>query len=105
MFVHFIPHKGRGALVLALPLVVGIVLFIIADAFHLSDRYIGPISLLSSSFIIWFYDGGPALLREGLHNVKKSKHTLFWIEIKYWALVMGIAGCIWLGTVIENNMK
>ncbi|HTK18332.1 MAG TPA: hypothetical protein VL442_02410 [Mucilaginibacter sp.] len=96
MLAHLIPHKGRGAIVLALPLIIALILFTIADAVHLNERYIGSISLLSSSFIIWFYDGGPQLLREGPARTKKSKHTLFWIEIKYWALISGITGCVWL---------
>lgn len=96
MLAHLIPHSGKGAIVLVLPLIVALILFTIADAVHLNDQYIGAISLLSSSFIIWFYDGGPALLREGVSRVKKSKHTLFWIGIKYWALISGLAGCVWL---------
>ncbi len=103
MLGHFIPHKGKGALVIVLPLLMGIVLFTIADISRLNENYIGSISFLSSSFIIWFYDDGPALLREGPRNVKKSRHTLFWIEIKYWALVMGIIGCVWLSVVISKR--
>ncbi|HEY9001020.1 MAG TPA: hypothetical protein VIM89_06695 [Mucilaginibacter sp.] len=99
MLAHFIPHKGRGAIVLALPLIIALILFTVADAVHLDERYIGGISLLSSSFIIWFYDGGPQLLREGRTRGKKSKHTLFWIEIKYWALITGIIGCVWLAGI------
>ena len=99
MLAHFIPHKGKGAIVLVLPLIIALILFTIADAVHLNERYIGAISLLTSSFIIWFYDGGPELLREGFSRTKKSKHTLFWIEIKYWALISGIMGCVWLATL------
>ncbi|MBS1523981.1 MAG: hypothetical protein JST50_23465 [Bacteroidetes bacterium] len=96
MLAHLIPHKGKGGLVLALPLIVALMLFTIADVVHLNEQYIGAISLLSSAFIIWFYDGGPELLREGPKRAKKSKNTLFWIEIKYWALISGIIGCVWL---------
>jgi len=103
MFAHFIPHKGKGAIVLALPLIIALVLFMIADAVHLNEDYIGAISLLSSSFIIWFYDGGPELLREGPAKAPKSKHTLFWIEIKYWALISGVIGCVWLASSIGRH--
>ena len=99
MLAHLIPYKGKGAIVLALPLIIALILFSIADVVHLNDQYIGAVSLLSSSFIIWFYDSGPALLREGAGSVKKSKHTLFWIEIKYWALISGIVGCVWLASL------
>jgi hypothetical protein len=103
MFAHFIPRKGKGPIVIVLPLLIGIVIFIMADAFQVDQKYrdyIGPVSFLLSSFIIWFYDGGPAVLRDGISKSPKSRHTLFWIEIKYWALVLGIAGCVWLGTLL-----
>ena len=99
MLGHLIRYKGKGILVMALPLGIGIVLFILFDAFNCDERYILSISLLSSSFIIWFYDGGPALLREGFSNRIKSRHTLWWIEIKYWAIVLGIAGCVALANL------
>ena len=99
MLSHFIPRKGKGGLVLALPLIIGIVVFLIFDALQLNDRYVLSISLLLSSFIIWFFDDGPALLREGINKDKKGKHTLFWIEIKYWARALGILGCILLGSL------
>jgi len=105
MFAHFIPHKGKGAFVIALPLLIGIVLFILADSFQIKEEnkaYIGPISFLLSSFIIWFYDGGPAVLRDGISKSPKSRHTLFWIEIKYWGLILGIAGCAWFGTLLSK---
>jgi hypothetical protein len=100
MLAHFIPRTGKGFLVLLVPLLAGVTLAIFFDAFNLNDVYILPASLFISSFFIWFFDDGPALLREGIHNVQKSKHTLFWIEIKYWALAMGLLGCILLGSKI-----
>jgi len=99
MLAHLIPSKGKGMLVLGLPLIIGVLLFIISDAIGLSDQYIFPISLLLSSVIIWIFDGGPALLREGTNANHKAKHTLFWIEIKYWAIVLGITGCVVLGNL------
>jgi hypothetical protein len=100
MLLHFIPRKGKGFLVPALPLIVGIVLFILFDAFNLDERYILSISLLFSSIVIWFYDGGPAVVRDGIRQAAKSNNTLFWIEIKYWAIVMGITGCVLLGRLL-----
>ncbi|MCO5946635.1 hypothetical protein [Mucilaginibacter flavidus] len=97
MLAHFIPHNGKGLFVPAIPLICGCVLFILFDGLNWDDRFILPISLLLSSFIIWFYDGGPAVIREGIREAPKSKNTLFWIEIKYWAIVLGIAGCVFLG--------
>jgi hypothetical protein len=99
-FFHFIPHKGKGMLVLGLPLLVGVFLFLIFGATGLNDQYVLPASFLISAFFIWFFDGGPALLREGINNAQKSNHTLFWIEIKYWALVLGVSGCILLGGLL-----
>jgi hypothetical protein len=98
MLAHFIPRTGKGMIVLAIPLFTGIVLAILFDALNLNDLYILPVCLLLSSFIIWFYHGGPALLRDGFHNTPKSRHTLFWIEIKYWGLALGLLGCILLGS-------
>ena len=103
MLAHLIPHKGKGAIVLALPLIIALILFTIADAVHLNEDYIGGISLLLSSFIIWFYDNGPELLREGLAKAQKNRHTLFWIEIKYWALISGVLGCIWLASLAGHH--
>jgi hypothetical protein len=104
MLAHFIPHKGKGALVVGLPLIIAIILFLICDALRLNEQYIGPVSFLISSFFIWFFDGGPTVLREGFNNYEKSRHTFFWIEIKYWALVLGIVGCIWLGSMLSNKI-
>lgn len=98
MLAHFIPHKGKGFLVLGLPLICGIILFVLFDAMSLNERYILPASLLISSVIIWFYDGGPDIIRYGFVYARKSNNTLCWIEIKYWAIVLGIAGCILLGS-------
>jgi hypothetical protein len=97
MLAHFIPRKGKGPLVIVLPLLIAVILFITFDALNLSDKYIGAVSLLISSIFIWIFDGGPAVIREGLRNTPKSNHTLFWIEIKYWALLLGITGSIWMG--------
>jgi hypothetical protein len=100
MLAHFIPHKGKGMLVPGLPLVTAVILFMIFDGFNLNDKYIAPLSFIISSFIIWFYDEGPALLREGIGNTAKSRHALFWIEIKYWAIVLGMIGCVLLGNAL-----
>src|ERR1051326_1947919 len=100
MLGHFIPSKGKGMLVLGLPLLAGFVLFLIFNALNLDDSYVLPIALLFSAFFIWFFDGGPALLKYGLSNSPKSNHTLFWIEIKYWALAIGLLGCVILGNLL-----
>jgi hypothetical protein len=102
MIGHFIRFKGKGVLVILLPLIIGIILFLVFDGLNWNDRYVFPISLLSSSFIIWFYDSGPALLRDGFSNRIESKHTFCWIEIKYWAMVLGIAGCVTLGNLLKK---
>jgi len=99
MLAHLVRFKGKGFLVILLPVLIGVILFILFDAFNWDERYILTISLFSSSFIIWFYDGGPALLREGFSNRIKSRHTFWWIEIKYWAIVLGIAGCVALASL------
>src|SRR5258708_38896910 len=102
MIAHFIQHKGKGFLVIVLPLLIGFILFLIFDGLNWNDQYVFPISLLLSSFAIWFYDGGPALLREGIGKTPKSKHVLYWIEIKYWALVLGLIGCVLLGNLVKK---
>ncbi len=104
MFAHFIPHKGKGSLVFVLPLLTGIILFLIFDGLNLNDKYILPVSLLLSAFIIWFYDGGPKVIRDGFSRYEKSKNTLFWIEIKYWSIVLGIIGCVVLANLWENKL-
>jgi len=102
MIGHLIRFKGKGFLVIVLPLVFGIILFLIFDGLSWNDEYVFPASLLLSAFTIWFYDGGPAILREGFGKTPKSRHTFMWIEIKYWALVLGLAGCVLLGTVVKK---
>lgn len=99
MLAHFIPHKGKGGFVILLPLLIGIILYFIFDGFNLDEKYILPLSLLLSAFIIWFIDGGTAVIREGFSNYTKSKNTLFWIEIKYWGIVLGMIGCVVLGNL------
>ena len=102
MLIHLIQHKGKGFLVFILPLIIGFVLFIIFDALNLNDEYVFPVALLLSAFSIWIYDKGPDVLREGFKNVEKSKHVLMWIEIKYWAIALGILGCVLLGKLLEK---
>lgn len=99
MLGHLIPRTGKGIFVLLIPLLTGFVLALIFDAKDLNDKYIMPIALMLSAAIIWFYDGGPKIVRDGFKNYERSNNTLFWIEIKYWAILMGIIGCIVLGSL------
>jgi hypothetical protein len=102
MLAHFIRITGKGYLVFLLPVIIAFIGFILFGQFNWNDQFVLPISLLLSSFIIWFYDGGVALLREGFGKVPKSRHTLFFIEIKYWALILGIIGCVVLGNLLHK---
>lgn len=99
MLAHFIPRKGKGIMVILLPIVIGVILGIIFDAIKLKDQYILPAALILSAFIIWFYDDGPKIVRNGFKNYRTSNNTLFWIEIKYWAILLGIIGCVVLGSL------
>ncbi len=104
MIGHFIPRTGKGGFVVVLPLITSIILFVLFDAIHLSDRYIAPLCFLLPSFIIWFFDGGPKALQNGFKgDTPKSRHTLFWIEIKYWAILLGIIGCVLLANAINGK--
>lgn len=101
MLAHLIKYKGKGYLVLVLPLFTAFLLFLIFNGMALNDKYVGAISLLLSSFIIWFIDDGPEALRNGFKRQDTTgKNTFMWIEIKYWAIVLGIAGCISLGVIV-----
>jgi len=102
MLGHLLQVRGKGWLVLALPLIAGIVLFQTFDVLNWNEDYILSISFLFSAFFIWFYDKGPHVLTYGIKNSPKSKHTLRFIEIKYWALVLGIVGCILLGRLLSK---
>jgi len=90
MLAHLIPHKGKGLLIFLIPLITGFILALIFDVNTLNDKYILPIALTLSAVFIWFYDGGPKIVRDGFKNYQRGNNTLFWIEIKYWAILMGI---------------
>ena len=80
-----------------MPLLIAFILFLIFGELAWNEQYIGSISLLLSAIILWFVDNGPDLLTYSREIKRvKSKNALMWIEVKYWAIVLAIAGCIFL---------
>ncbi|RYZ96862.1 MAG: hypothetical protein EOP47_22950 [Sphingobacteriaceae bacterium] len=104
MLAHLIHYEGKGHLVITLPLVIAIVLFVAADAFNFNRRYIGSISLMLSSVILWVLDGGPDMLNydPGV-RAPRRKNALMWIPVKYWAIILGIGACISLAYAQEGQ--
>lgn len=91
-------------MILALPFMIAIVLFILVNDNTTFDRYIGAISIMLSSIICWFVDGGPSILKKGATiTFTKGKNTLMWIELKYWAIVSAVGGCVWLVFLLINK--
>ncbi|TWR28357.1 hypothetical protein FPZ42_03840 [Mucilaginibacter achroorhodeus] len=98
MIAHFIQHRGKGHLVLAAPLIVGVILFVFTDAIGHGEKYVRPATFFISAAFVWFYDKGPLLLQLG-RNVNRGQNTLMWIDMKFWAIPLAIAGAISLAVI------
>ncbi|MGZ3944655.1 MAG: hypothetical protein ACXVJB_06910 [Mucilaginibacter sp.] len=110
MLAHFIQHKGKGGWVVALPMFISIILFIVADALSWTDKYIGAITLVSSGFILFMLDNKREEITHGEINIrtvklprKKRINTLMWIDVHYWAMLMSLVGFIWLLNLLFAN--
>jgi len=108
--LHFIPRKGKGPWLIVMPLILIAILYIVADSISLDERYIVPIALLLSGFILFTLDNRRATTIEGdlvTRIVKlpreKGKNTLIWIELRYWAILMGLTGFIWFISVMFSH--
>lgn len=98
MLAHIIQHKGKGGWVLGAPLICGVVLFILSDAVGVDTPYIRPVCFFISAAIVWFVDDGHHLIQHG-HSTNKRQNTFMWIDMKYWAIPLAIAGAIFLATI------
>jgi hypothetical protein len=98
VLTHLIYHKGKGLWVLAVPLVSGIVLFSICDIAGIDTRFARPFCFFLSAAIIWFVDAGHHLILYG-KNSNKGKNTLYWIDMKYWAILLALAGAFSLAAI------
>ncbi|WP_094571639.1 hypothetical protein [Mucilaginibacter xinganensis] len=103
MIAHLIHYKGKGIWVLAAPMFVGLILFTVADGFAWNDKYIGAITFLLSGVILFFIDSNRKKVTEGIIVVRtvklpreKRKNTFMWIEVRYWGILIGLIGLIWL---------
>ncbi|TSD66147.1 hypothetical protein FFF34_001735 [Inquilinus sp. KBS0705] len=99
--IVFYQRKGKGGWVLGVPLIVAIILFIIADALSINDKYIGVVTLFTSAIILFMIDNKRATAAEGdiiQRTIKlprqKRINTLMWIEVRYWAMILAVAGVI-----------
>ncbi|MGZ3756387.1 MAG: hypothetical protein ACXVAY_07840 [Mucilaginibacter sp.] len=102
MVHHSIYIKGKGYWVFLVPIATACVLFTVCSVTGLNDKYVRPVTLLISSFILWFMDGGPAALKDGIDiQHQKGKNSRLWLEVKYWALLRGIIGCVLLGILLN----
>ncbi|MFA6249259.1 MAG: hypothetical protein WC615_20120 [Mucilaginibacter sp.] len=98
MLAHLIYHKGKGRWVMAVPLICGIVLFSICDIAGVDTKFARPACFFLSAAIIWFVDAGHHLILYG-KNSNKGQNTLYWIDMKYWAILLALAGAISLAAI------
>jgi|GEM_PF-2943327 len=100
MLAHLIQQKGKGGLIFALPLLIAFSLFLIFDGIKLDDKYIGAISLLTSSVILFWIDYKREIVNTGLihqiEKLQKGKNTFMWIDMRYWAIVLFVWGMVLL---------
>lgn len=109
MLAHFIQRKGKGPWVVALPLLISVILFIVADGYSWNDKYIGAITLISSGIILFMLDNKREAIIEGdiiMRTVKlprkKGLNTLMWIEVRYWAIMISAIGIVWLANLLST---
>jgi hypothetical protein len=91
MLGHFIHFKGKGGWVFGVPIICGVLLFTFCDVTGISNRYFRPICFIISAVILWYVDKGDNLIRYG-QNITKRKNTVIFIEMKYWAILLALAG-------------
>jgi hypothetical protein len=103
MLGHFIHYKGKGGLVLLFPLLIGVMLAMVFEAFKVADKYLLPLSLLLSSILLYLIDN-KTVDSIGEINMKpvKADNSLMWIKMKYWAIILGIIGLVLLIPGIRN---
>lgn len=102
MLEHFIQRKGKGGWVVVMPMLIAAILFIVFSVAEWNDRYVGAASITISAFILWFLDNGPSIIhREGNYKDKQGKNVFMWIDVKYWAIILGITGAAWLGCLLS----
>jgi hypothetical protein len=83
---------------MAVPLICGIVLFSICDIAGVDTKFARPACFFLSAAIIWFVDAGHHLILYG-KNSNKGQNTLYWIDMKYWAILLALAGAISLAAI------
>lgn len=93
MVEHFIRFKGKGMWVFSVPLICSIVLFMYCDISGTDSRYVRPACLLISAVILWFVDKGHHLILYS-KNTSRDVNSIMWIDVKYWAIALAIAGFI-----------
>jgi len=107
MFAHFVHYKGKGILVILLPMALAGILFSVGEAFSWNDKYIPGVAFLISGMILFYIGSWRKKVNEGtlvIRTVKlpreKGKDTFMWIELKYWGILVGLIGVIWLINVV-----
>jgi hypothetical protein len=100
MIAHLIQRKGRGGWVFIMPMLIAFILFVIFSVLEWDDKYIRDISLILSCFALLLLDTKPEIISEGViqktGNRPKGIHQFMWIEMRYWAIALGVLGFILL---------
>ncbi|WP_311947625.1 hypothetical protein [Mucilaginibacter terrae] len=98
MLGHFIHFKGKGALVIVLPMLIAFVLFIIFNALNINDNCVAGTTLITSAIILFYLDYKRENVNTGLiqltGKIQSGKNTVLWIDMRYWAVLMGVGGMI-----------
>jgi len=109
MLVHLIQKKGKVPWVVVLPLLIAVILFMVADGFSWNDKYIGAITLISSGIILFMIDNkrdeiiqGDIVTRSIKLPRKKGINTLMWIDVQYWAILIGVIGVVWMANLLST---
>ena len=83
------------------------ILFSVGEAFSWNDKYIPGVAFLISGMILFYIGSWCKKVNEGtlvIRTVKlpreKGKDTFMWIELKYWGILVGLIGVIWLINVV-----
>ena len=100
MYAHIIRYKGRGAWVIGMPLLIGLLLFIFTSVLNVNDTYNRDISLLASCLLLLLIDNKPTVIDDGVIQKTGKRqtgiHTFMWIEMRYWAIFWGVLGVVLL---------
>jgi hypothetical protein len=109
MLAHFIHYKGKGGWVIGMPLLIGFMLFVVTSVYAINDRYNGAILLTLSGIKLFMMDNRRIKVYEGeivqrtiTQPKVKRQNTFMWIELRYCAVAIGLAGVVWLVNLLSS---